>query len=145
MIIINGKTYRNIQEQVGENQANIEALQNKHIYEHLVYAYGKLKDAGVTKDDFIFACRFRILNNNPAKITKETLASTIGTNNIPAGGVVHYTSAESQYTIFEIKTSILDRTVLEVSTVTIDYTPAGQSDSVVGELINVIDKVNTLL
>lgn len=145
MIEINGVVYRNIQEQVGENQSNILALQSKHIYEHLLYITGKLKDMGVTKDDFTFVCRFRILNNNPAKITKDNLASIIGQNYIPAGGVAHYTSAESQYTIFSIQTSILDRSVLEISTVTIDYTPAGQSSSVVGELINVIDKVNTLL
>lgn len=145
MIIINGKTYRNIQEQVGENQENIEALQNKHIYEHLLYVTGKLKDAGETKDDFTFALRCRILNTSPTKITKDTLASAIGTNNIPAGGMVHYTTAESQYTIFSLGTSILDRTVLEISTVPVEYTPAGQSSSVVGELINVIDKVNILL
>lgn len=149
MIEINGKTYRNIQEQVGENQENIEALQStinsKHIYEHLLYVYGKLKDAGETKDDFLFSLRCRILNTSPTKITKDNLASAIGTNNIPAGGMAHYTTAESQYTIFSIGTSILDRNVLEISTVTIDYTPAGQSSSVVGELINVIDKVNTLL
>ena len=145
MIIINGKTYRNIQEQVGENQSNITALQNKHIYEHLLYITGKLKDAGVTKDDFTFALRCRILNNSPVEITPETLANTIYKNYIPAGGVAHYTSNEAQYTIFSIQTSILDRSVLEIGTVTIDYTPAGQSSSVVGELINVIDKVNTLL
>lgn len=124
---------------------DVEALQEKHIYEHLIYAYGKLKDAGITKDDFTFACRFRILNTSPTKITTETLASALGQNNVPAGGVAHYTTNESQYTIFSIGTSILDRTVLEISTVTVEYTPAGQSSSVVGELINVIDKVNTLL
>lgn len=124
---------------------DVEALQEKHIYEHLIYAYGKLKDAGITKDDFTFACRFRILNTSPTKITTETLASALGQNNVPAGGVAHYTTNESQYTIFSIGTSILDRTVLEISTVTVEYTPAGQSSSVVGELIYVIDKVNTLL
>lgn len=145
MIIINGKTYRNIQEQVGENQENIEALQSKHIYEHLLHVYGKLKDAGVTKDDFLFALSCRILSTSPTKITKDTLASTLGQNNVPAGGVAHYTTNESQYTIFSIGTSILDRTVLEIRTVPVEYTPAGQSSSVVGELINVIDKVNILL
>lgn len=144
MLIRDGKEYRNLQQQVAENTDDIEALQNRHIYEHLVYAYGKLKDAGVTKDDFTFVCRFRILNNNPAKITKDTLASTLGQNSVPANGVTHYTSLESQYTIFSIGTSILDRTVLEVSTAPTEYTPAGQSSSVVGELINVIDKVNVL-
>ena len=145
MLIRDGKEYRNLQQQVAENTDNIESLQSKHIYEHLLHISGKLKDAGVTKDDFTFTCRCRILNNSSTKITKDTLASTLGANNVPAGGVAHYTTNESQYTIFSIGTSILDRTVLEISTVTIDYTPAGQSSSTVGELINVIDKVNTLL
>lgn len=145
MIIINGVTYRNLQEQVEANTQDISTLEDKHIYEHLLYVTGKLKDAGVTKDDFTFSLRCRILNTSPTKITAETLASTIGKNNIPAGGVAHYTTNESQFVIFSLGTSILDQTVLEISLVTIDYTPAGQSSSVVGELINVIDKVNTLL
>lgn len=145
MLIVDNKEYRNIQQQVAENANDIEALQNKHIYEHLLYVTGKLKDAGVTKDDFTFALRCRILNNSSEKIVKETLVSSIDKNNIPAGGMTHYTTNESQYTIFAIGTSILDRTVLEISTVPVEYTPAGQMSSVVGELINVIDKVNILL
>lgn len=145
MLVVDNKEYRNIQQQVAENADNIETLQSKHIYEHLLYISGKLKDMGITRDDFTFALRCRILNNSPTKITAETLASTIGQGGIPAGGCAHYTSHESQYTIYELRVSILDKTVLEISTVTIDYTPAGLSSSVVGELTNVIDKVNTLL
>ena len=145
MIEIDGKVYRNIQEQVQENMDDIEALQDKHIYEHLLYVTGKLKDAGVTKDDFTFALRCRILNTSPTNITTETLASILGNYSVPASGGAHYTTNESQYTIYSLGTSILDRTVLEIGTVTIDYTPAGLSSSVVGELTNVIDKVKTLL
>lgn len=145
MIEINGKVYRNIQEQVQENMDNIETLQGKHIYEHLVYASGKLKDAGVTKDDFTFVCRFRILNTSSTAITKDTLASVISTKFIPANGYVHYTTNEDEFTIYTIKTSILNRSVLEVETIPTEYTPAGVGSAVVGELTNVTDKVNTLL
>lgn len=145
MLVVDNKEYRNIQQQVAENTDDIADLQNKHIYEHLIFITGKLKDAGVTKDDYTFACRFRILNNSSTALTTNTLASTINTNYIPANGYVHYTTNESQYTIFSIQTNTLDRSVLVISTIPTEYTPAGQGSSVVGELTNIIDKVNMLI
>lgn len=124
----------------------ITALESKpSLYEHLVFVSGKLQDAGVTTDDFTFTCKFRILNNNSTAITASTLASTISRNSIPATGYTHYTSNESEYTIFSIETNVLDRTILQISTIPTEYTPAGAGSSTIGEITLLVDRVNKLL
>lgn len=203
MIEINGKIYRNLQEQVKKNMEDIEDtntridnlnlkkfededdeyktileikpddvyvtyidkeepdvehtfgvvsigyqlnnLSQRHLYEHSIFVNGKLKDAGVTKDDFTFGSRFRILNNSSTAITADTIASAINTSTIPATGYTHYTTNESEETIFSIQTSILDRNVLEIGTVPTQYTPAGLSSSVVGEITYIKDNVRQLI
>lgn len=76
MIEINGKVYRNIQEQVAKNQEDIEDLQGK--YRHRILAFN-------TQDSYNEYVIFDIVNDTPeAYTTLDDVLDAIGNNTIIA-------------------------------------------------------------
>lgn len=160
MIEINGKQYRNIQEQVEKNMEDIEEIKKampypsneyytkeeadnkfaakKDLYQHSIFIYAKLYEAGVIDDNFTTQIRVMYYNNNPDLLTSDDLSDMLSDSRLLVGGYAKNDTTEKQYVPFELYKY---NDIIYLSMASADYTPAGATSSRLGTITRFVDTV----
>lgn len=126
---------------------DIERLNQKHLYAHNIQLNVKLKDAGVTSDDYTGRVNLTLYLTTSEQLDETTLKQRVQmATRVSATGYAIHTVTEHNYTVIGlVKYSDLISTDLEVDLVrTNEYAASGLISSRIGEITTFTDKVVTI-